>query len=298
MRAEIKHSTERTAVCNGIEIVYDTFGQENLPSMVLIMGLGSQMILWEDEFCVLLASRGFRVVRFDNRDVGRSAKLSHMGLPDFSALLSGKAVEVPYTLHDMAKDTVGLLDALHIEAAHIIGASMGGMIAQLMAVHYPARVRSLTSIMSTTGDPGLPGPVPEAMQVLFRPYPRDRERFIDAFIDTWRVLSGDQIPMDQGSIKDLAEKYLQRGVYPEGNARQLAAIIASGSRRHDLGSVKVPTLVIHGDADPLIPVECGLDTAQSIPGADLKIIPGMGHAFPDIVWQDIVDSIAGHALGC
>ncbi|MBN2297703.1 MAG: alpha/beta hydrolase [Deltaproteobacteria bacterium] len=295
MKSHIPHSNESKAACNEIDIVYDTFGDDTSPPMILIMGLGSQMILWDDEFCSQLAARGFRVIRFDNRDVGRSTKLSHMGIPDFRSLMKGQVVEVPYTLHDMAKDTIGLLDALQIDSAHIVGASMGGMIAQLLAVDYPHRVRSLTSIMSTTGDPSLPGPSPEAIQVLFRPYPTDRERFVNAFINTWRVLAGDQLPMEHDRVVDLAGRFHERGVDPAGNARHLAAIIVSGSRKKELASVKVPALVIHGDADPLVPVECGMDTAGSIPGAVLKVIPGMGHAFPCSVWSDIIDSIAEHA---
>jgi len=295
MKTHIPHSTERSTVCNEMDIVYDTFGEEISPPMVLIMGLGSQMILWDDEFCSQLAARGFRVIRFDNRDVGRSTKLSHLGIPDFRSLMKGEDVEIPYTLHDMAKDTIGLLDALHIDSAHVVGASMGGMIAQLMAIDYPKRMRSVTSIMSTTSDPSLPQAAPEAIQVLFKPYSTVKEKFIKAFINTWRVLGGDQLPMEHDRVLDLAERFLQRGVDPAGNARQLAAIIASGSRKKALGTLNIPALVIHGDADPLVPVAHGIDTAGSIPGAGLKIIPGMGHAFPSSVWPDIIGSIAEHA---
>jgi len=295
MKSGPTHSTEHTAGCNGIDIVYDTFGDHTLPPMVLIMGLGSQMILWEDDFCSQLSDRGFWVIRFDNRDVGRSSKLDHLGIPDFRALFSGSNTDVPYTLVDMAEDTIGLLDALGIYKAHIIGASMGGMIAQVMAIEHPQRLRSLTSIMSSTGDPCLPQPRPEAMQVLYRPYPADRDSFMKIFIDTWTVLGGDHLPMEYERISKLAGISFERGVYPAGNARQLAAIISSGSRKAMLESVKIPTLVIHGDADPLLPSECGIDTSRSIPGSTLKIIPGMGHALPHTIWNDIIDNISKHA---
>ncbi len=295
MERVLPQRKQGSARCNGIELAYETFGVQTAQPVLLIMGLGSQMILWEDEFCDLLAARGFLVIRFDNRDVGLSTKTDTLGMPDIYALLEGKTVAVPYTLRDMAEDTVGLLDALDVGAAHVVGASMGGMIAQEIAISYPQRLHSLTSIMSTTGDPRLPGPRPEALNVLLRPYPTERERFVRSFVETWQVLGGDLHPMEESRVFNLAERFFERGVYPPGSARQLAAIIASGNRRERLASVRVPTLVIHGSDDPLVPVECGTATAQSIPGAHLKIIRGMGHALPPSVWPEIIDALAGHA---
>ena len=295
MEKYIHHNAESSASCNGIEIAYDTFGDRTSSPVLLIMGLASQMILWEEEFCSLLATKGFRVIRFDNRDIGRSTKLDSMGIPNIQELFAGKAVPVPYLLRDMARDTISLLDALHIDSAHIVGASMGGMIAQEIAIRHPHRMRSLTSIMSTTGDPSLPPPKPEALQVLFKPYSTQRDQFIKTFIETWKVLSGAQRPMGEERILNLADKFYERGVYPAGTARQLAAVVASGNRKPDLAFVRIPSLVIHGDADPLVPVECGIDTANSIPGARLRIIPGMGHALSESLWPVIIDAFEEHA---
>lgn len=291
MKKDIHKSSESSATCNGIEIVYDTFGDRTSSPVLLIMGLGTQMILWDEEFCSMLAARGFWVIRFDNRDIGLSAKLDAFGLPNVYELLQGKAVEVPYTLRDMAGDAASVLDALDIKSAHIVGISMGGMIAQLMAIYHPGRVRTLSSFMSSTSDPLLPKPKPEAIQVLFKPIPVKKDPFIHHFIETWRVLNGDQMPMDEERVHRFAEQTFARGIHPPGNVRQLAAILTSPSRKHDLASVAVHTLVIHGDADPLVPVACGIDTAESIPGAHLHIIPGMGHMLHPHVWKEIVDAI-------
>jgi pimeloyl-ACP methyl ester carboxylesterase len=295
MKKYIAHSSEKFAKCNGIDIVYDTFGDHASPPVLLIMGLGTQMIHWEEEFCFGLAAMGYRVIRFDNRDMGLSTKLDNFGMPDIYELLEGKAIPVPYTLCDMADDTIALMDALNIGSAHVVGISMGGMIAQLIAIQYPKRVRTLTSIMSTTGDPGLPGPSPEALQILFRPVPVKKEPFIQNFIETWQVLNGAKMPMDADRVKKLAKQTFARGINPAGNARQLAAIITSGSRKKDLASVVIPTLVIHGGNDPLVPVDCGIDTANAVPGAKLKIIPGMGHMLHRSAWGEIIDAIAALA---
>lgn len=294
----IDHSALGYAQANGIRIAYDTFGSHEDEPLLLIMGLSSQMILWEDEFCTGLAARGFFVIRFDNRDVGLSTRFSSAGMPHIHALLSGKirgASAVPYTLQDMARDAVGLLDALGAEKAHVVGASMGGMIGQEMAISYPERIRTLTSIMSTTGNPLLPPPRQEALEMLFRPVPMDREGFIAYFRDVWRLLSGPRYPMDGERAVRLGEETFSRGVEPAGSARQLAAIIASGSRKERLSHVNVPTLVVHGDLDPLVPVECGIDTAESIPKAQLMILEGMAHSFPPQLWQDIIGAISFHA---
>ena len=288
------------ARANGIELCYDTFGDANAPPLVLIMGLAAQMIAWDDEFCGGLAARGYRVIRFDNRDVGLSTKLSQHGKPDVAALLQqaaqGKPVAAPYTLLDMAADTLGLMDALGIRAAHIVGASMGGAIAQTLAIHHPERVRTLISIMSTTGDPSVPPPAPEALAVLLAPRPVEREAYFQNYLRTWAVLRGPGFPLDEARDLERAARNFERGLHPDGVARQLAAIIASGSRKEALRAVRVPTLVIHGDADPLVRVEGGIDTANAVPGARLLVIKGMGHALPISMWPQIIEAIAGHAV--
>lgn len=288
------------ADANGIRLCYDTFGDEAAPPLLLIMGLAAQMVAWDDEFCTLLAQRGYRVIRFDNRDIGLSTRLDGAGLPDiaaaFAAAMQGKPVAAPYTLSDMAADVVGLMDALGIGTAHVVGASMGGAIGQTLAIEHPQRLRTLTSIMSTTGEPGLPPPTPEALAVLFKPAPTEREAYFASYVQTWKVLRGGSFPLDEARDLDRAAKNFERGLNPAGVARQLAAILASGSRKRALAAVKVPTLVIHGDIDPLVPLGCGVDTANSVPGAKLVVIDGMGHALPIGMWPQLVDAIATHAV--
>jgi pimeloyl-ACP methyl ester carboxylesterase len=285
---------------NGIEIVYDSFGETSASPLLLIMGLSEQMIAWDEDFCKQLASLGYWVIRFDNRDVGLSTMLDEAGVPNILALMQalaeGEAVQVPYKLRDMADDAVGLLDALDIEAAHVVGISMGGMIAQEIAIHHPDRVRTLTSMLSSTGHPDLPSPKPEAQMLLVTTPPSDREGYLEHALKTWQVLSGPGFPIDEDRIKERAGRSFDRGLSPKGTARQLAAILASGSRREALHSVRIPTLVVHGDADPLVPVECGKDTANAIPGAELVIIEGMGHDLPVAVAPKIVQAIAHHAV--
>ena len=287
------------ASANGMQLCYETFGDPAAPPMVLVMGLATQMIVWDDEFCALLAARGFHVVRFDNRDIGMSTKLLQARTPSVAELMFASATRlrfrVPYVLRDMAADTVGLLDALGIGAAHVVGASMGGMIAQEMAIAFPSRVRTLTSIMSTTGDPKLPRAKPRALAVLMRRLPRDRDEYVAAFVETWRVLAADHFPFDAAYWARKGAESYDRGMNPPGAARQLLAIIASGNRTKALRHVRAPALVIHGSDDPLIPVQAGLATAAAIPGAKLMTIDGMGHSFPREVWPRIIDAIAQHA---
>jgi pimeloyl-ACP methyl ester carboxylesterase len=293
------HTPEALAKSNGIELCYDTFGDRSAPPLLLIMGLGAQMIVWEDDFCEQLAGRGYHVIRFDNRDIGRSTRLPQLGTPDIMALigqaLMGKPVEAPYKLGDMAADAVGLLDALRVERAHVVGASMGGAIAQEMAIHHPQRLRTLTSIMSSTGDPSLPQAKPEAMAVLLAPPPKDKQEYLANHKKTWQVLRGPGFPEDEARDPARAEASYARGLNPPGVARQLAAIIASGNRTEALQAVRTPTLVIHGDADPLILVEGGVATANAIPGAKLVRIEKMGHALPISMWGRVIDAIAAHA---
>jgi pimeloyl-ACP methyl ester carboxylesterase len=299
MSGSVLHSDPKKVTSNGIEIVYDTFGELSAPPMLLIMGLGAQMIAWDEDFCAALAAQGYWVIRFDNRDIGLSTKLDEAGTPSTLALLKaqvqGEEIPAPYTLRDMADDSAGLLEALEIEAAHLVGASMGGMIAQELAIHHPERVRTLTSIMSSSGNPELPPPKPEALSILVTPAPTDRAGYLEYAIKTWATLSGPNFPLDEEYITRRAELSFERGLSVAGTARQLAAILASGSRKEALKSVTVPTLVIHGDADPLVPVEGGIDTADSIPGAELLIVEGMGHSLPPVLAPRVIEAIAGHA---
>lgn len=283
---------------NGVTLEFDTFGDPSAPPVLLVMGLGAQMIFWHELFCEQLATRGRYVIRFDNRDCGRSTKLDDCGLPDvarvFGALASGGRPDVPYLLADMADDTAGLLDGLGIDSAHVVGASMGGMIAQTLALRRPERVRSLVSIMSSTGRPGLPGPTPEAQRILFTPPPSDRAGVIEHAVDTWRTIGSPGFPFDEAAIRERAGRAFDRGFCPQGTARQFAAIVASGSRHEALCELSIPSLVIHGDADPLIPFECGRDTAAAIPGAEWLLVEGMGHDLPEPVWPLLLDAIDRH----
>lgn len=283
---------------NGIELEYESFGRTGDPALLLVMGLGAQMILWHDEFCGALAERGFHVTRYDNRDVGRSTWLDAAGMPDVLGALAaagaGRPIEAPYRLSDMAADAVALLDELGAGSAHVVGASMGGMIAQTLAIEHPARVRTLTSIMSTTGHPGLPPARPEAMALLMTPLPTGRAAQIERSVEASRVIGSPAYPSDPAELRALAGRAYDRGVNPPGFARQLVAILASGSRRAALAGVRAPTLVIHGGADPLVPVEAGRDTAAAVPGAELLEIPGMGHDLPRALWPTLVDAIVKH----
>jgi pimeloyl-ACP methyl ester carboxylesterase len=287
------------AAANGIRLCYETFGDPGDPPMVLIMGLAAQMILWDDEFCAQLAARGFHVIRFDNRDIGLSTRFDGARTPSFAEMLLAHTTRlrfrVPYTLHDMAQDTVGLLDALGIRSAHVVGASMGGAIAQELAIAFPQRLRSMTSIMSSSGDPKLPRPEPRALARLGKKVPLDREGYLREYVTTWSVLAGDHFPFDVERTLRQGAAGFERGINPPGVARQLMAIVASGSRKKALRNVRVPTLVIHGTADPLVPVAAAHDLARTVPGAQLLLIEGMGHSFPREVWPRIIDAIARHA---
>ena len=289
------------ARANGIELCYEIFGDAGAEPILLIMGLGGQMIYWDDDFCRLLAGRGFRVIRFDNRDIGKSSKLSggkRLGAIELLKLrVLNIPVAAPYKLIDMAKDATGLLDALGIKSAHLVGMSMGGMIAQEIAISFPDRVRSLTSIMSSTGNPKTPQPTREAMAVLMAPPPATKEEYFARHAQTWKVLRGGSFPEDEALDRARAERNFERGLNPAGTGRQLRAILASGSRKERLASVTAPSLVIHGTIDPLARPEGGKDTAASIPGAKLLMIEGMGHALPIRMWPQIIDAIDKHAHG-
>jgi pimeloyl-ACP methyl ester carboxylesterase len=286
---------------NGIDICYEIFGEADAEPVVLIMGLGAQMIHWDDEFCLALAARGFRVIRFDNRDVGKSSSMTGGRPLGLAEILKLRFLNIPvaasYKLQDMAEDVVGLMDALAIPCAHIVGASMGGMIAQEIAIRHPGRTRSLTSIMSTTGDPRLPQPTREAMALLMAPPAKSREEYLERYQRTWRVLRAGSFPLDEARDRERGERNAERGLNPAGAVRQLRAILASGSRKDRLKTLKTPTLVIHGTVDPLVRPECGKDTAATIPGAKLLMIEGMGHALPVAMWPQVIDAITDHIRG-
>lgn len=283
---------------NGIEIEYETFGNKGDPALLLIMGLGAQLTLWPESLCEGLASQGFFVVRYDNRDVGLSTDFDTWGLPDlmgsFTRLMKGQKIDAPYLLSDMAADAIGLLDALGIDRAHMVGASMGGMIAQVIAATYPQRTRSLVSIMSTSGRMGLPMGKPEAVAMLSaQPEGPAREQLVAHGIKLRTVIGSPGYPTDPAMMRTLVERNLDRRYYPPGAARQYLAIMASGPRVDLLKTVKVPTLVLHGDDDPLLPVECGRDVAGLVPGAKIETFPGWGHDVPEQMVPKLVASISG-----
>ena len=289
------------APVGGIELEYETLGRDSDPPLLLVMGLGAQLVAWDDEFCHRLVSKGLFVIRYDNRDVGLSTHLGdapHVDIMEvFTAAVSGQKVDVPYRLEEMAHDGFGLLDHLGIDAAHVVGVSMGGMIGQTMAVIRPERVLSLTSIMSTTGDRSVGGSTPEATALLFTPPPSEREAYVKTRVETSRLLNGGVRPFDEERARRRAGLSFDRGFDPPGVARQLAAIIASGDRTPALRSLDCPTLVVHGDADPLVDHSGGVATAKAVPGAELHTVAGMGHDLPESTWDEVVDVIAGHVFG-
>jgi len=289
----------QTAPANGIELCYDTFGQPTDPAVLLIMGFGAQMTVWPDEFCSQLATRGHFVIRYDNRDVGLSTK-SEGSPPDVLALFTqaqqGTPVDpaaVPYTLSDMAADAVGLLDSLDLATAHVVGASMGGMIAQHLAFEHAARVQTVTSIMSTTGNPGVGQAAPEAMGALLSPAPTEREANIERGVSVSKVISG-PLWNETDARRRAAESY-DRMFHPAGPPFQLGAIAASGDRTERLNTVDVPFLVVHGQADRLIDVSGGQATAEAVPNADLLLLAAMGHDLPRPLWPQIIGGIVGIA---
>ncbi len=286
---------ELTAPANGIEIVYQSFGDPADPTMLLLMGLGVQMLGWDEDLCELLAGRGFQVVRFDNRDVGRSTRMEGGLRVDLMAAFAGDLSSVGYTLSDMADDTAGLLDHLGVERAHLVGASQGGMIAQTLAIERPQRVLSLTSIMSMTGDPSVGQPHPEALPALLTRPPAGREGFVDFVVRAWGVIGSPGFDADEEALRERARASYDRGIHPDGTARQLVAVLASGDRTEALRRLEVPTLVIHGTDDPLIDVSGGEATAKAIPGAELVLIEGMGHDLPRALWPRFVDLIVANA---
>lgn len=281
-----------------LELYYDAFGDPENDLLLSIMGLGAQCVQWDEDFCRLLASQGYYVVRFDNRDIGLSTHLDHLPTPRIFELMerirAGEQAEVSYRLADMARDAASLIAGLGYEQAHVVGASMGGMIAQRLAIHFPERVSSLTSIMSTTGHPSLPSGKREAFMALIAPPPAEREAFIDYSERLWRVIGSPALVGPERARKT-AGLVFDRGIHPAGFVRQFAAVIVDGNRRDALTEVRVPSLVVHGTADPLIPVEGGRDTAEAIPGASLLELPEMGHDLPGPLWETIAEAIGATA---
>ena len=279
---------------NGITIQYEIAGDPTDPPLLLVMGLGAQLIAWHPAFVDALVGQGFFVIRFDNRDVGLSTWFDDKGPADVPGAMAGKA-NAAYLLSDMAADAVGVLDALGLPSAHVLGASMGGMIAQTLAIEHPDRVRSLVSIMSTTGDPTVGAPHPAAMAVLLTPPPTQRDAVLDQAVTVWRTIGSPGFPFHEDEVRAAAGAAFDRAWHPDGTARQLVAILASGDRTPALRGVALPTLVIHGADDALVDASGGKATAAAIPGADLWIIPGMGHHIPPEIHDDVAARVAAHS---
>jgi len=282
---------------NGIEIEYEAAGDKANPALLLVMGLGAQLTIWPDALFEGLAQRGFYVIRFDNRDVGLSTDFGSWGIANVPAaiqkVMKGEKVAAPYYLKDMAADAIGLLDALGIQKAHMVGASMGGMIVQIVAARYPERTRSMVSIYSTSGRPGLPAGKPEALAMLgTQPETDDREARVKHGMKLRRTIGSPGYPTPEPELRALVEKNVDRRYYPEGANRQYLSVIASGDRVDLLKTIKVPTLVMHGEEDPLLPIACGRDVASLVPGAEFQSYPGWAHDFPAKLIPTIADSIS------
>jgi len=289
-----------TANANGIQIEYDTFGETSHPALLLIIGLGAQLIHWQDEFCQQIADAGYYVVRYDNRDTGLSTKFEGLGAEEImekiGGLFMGQGVPVLYTIEDMANDAKGLLDALNIDKAHICGMSMGGFIAQTFVLNNAARSLSLTSIYSTPGNWTKFPPTQEVSEAMMKPVPLEREPYIEYMIEFYKLTYGSGLPFDEDYHSTLFGKAYDRSICPEGSLRQLLASMAQDDRTSQLGELNVPTLIIHGDADPLVPLAGGQATADAIPGAKLMVIKGMGHVTPNLnaYWDKVKDAMIDH----
>jgi pimeloyl-ACP methyl ester carboxylesterase len=283
-----------TVVNTGITIAYETFGAPGDRPLLLVMGLGAQMFAWHPELCAALTGENFFVVRFDNRDVGLSTHLHDAPPPDLDAAMAGDVSSASYRLEDMANDAVGLLDALELDRAHVVGVSMGGMIAQTMAIRHPHRVRSLTSIMSSPGA-GIGAPTDAVMAALVTvstPPPTTRAEAVEQAVAIHKIIGSPGYPMDEARIRDVAGQSYDRGFDPTGVIRQRLAIYASGDRTAALAHVTAPALVVHGDADPLIRLPAGLATAAALPNAELLVVPGMGHNLPREIWPTLITAIS------
>jgi pimeloyl-ACP methyl ester carboxylesterase len=274
-----------------IDICYETFGEPENPAILLIMGLGTQMLAWHEDFCTQLADRGYYVIRHDNRDIGRSTRLDGAPTPTLLQLARRDPRGAAYTLADMAGDSVGVLDHLGIERAHVVGASMGGMIAQTIAIRYPHRTLSLVSIMSNTGGFWRGQPALTMYAVLLRPAPTDRSEFIQRAVDTFAKIGGSGFEPNIEDLHDIASRSYDRGHNPEGSSRQLGAIVADRDRSRELAKLRIPVTVIHGADDKLVRKSGGRATARAVPQAELVEIPGMGHGLPRGAWRAIIDAI-------
>lgn len=292
---EVEYQAPRHIKVGEVSLCLDSFGSPQHPPIILIMGLAAQLLHWDEGFCRQLAAQGFWVIRFDNRDIGLSTKLSHLPPPTVTSMLAGhwfgKLKKPAYVLDDMATDTLRLMDALGLERANLVGVSMGGMISQCAALLEPERIISLTSIMSTTGDRKLPKPSTSMSLKLIKPMPRDEEGFMRQALELWRTLHGEHYPFDLAHMESVIRAARKRSFNPAGVLRQLGAIMASPDRTPALAKLAVPTMVIHGDLDPLVPLECGLATARAIPEAKLDVINGMGHTLPMQVWPRLIANI-------
>ena len=294
MSGEAGSGEQFVDVGDAITLCYETFGDPADPPLLLIMGLGMQMIAWHDDLCADLAGRGFHVVRFDNRDAGRSTSVGGRP-PGVGRLATRRFPVAQYTLDDMAGDAAGLLRELDLAPAHVMGASLGGMVAQMLAARHPQSVRTLTSIMSTTGNRFKGQPALGMYRLLLRQAPSEREAFIDHVTGVFGAIGSPGFPTDEAEVRERAARSFDRGTDAAGTGRQLAAILKSGDRTADLRSIAAPTLVIHGDADRLISLSGGRATASAIPGAELMVVEGMGHDLPRALWPRILGAIAERA---
>jgi pimeloyl-ACP methyl ester carboxylesterase len=291
----IEAPNEQFCTRDGVELCYETFGDSSDPALLLVMGLGTQMIAWHTDFCRELVDRGFFVIRYDNRDIGRSQRYDDTPPPKPIELITRRIKRAAYTLDDMADDGIRLLDCLGIESAHVVGASMGGMIAQMMAARHPARVLSLTSIMSTTGNRWKGQPALRVMPLLLSKPPRTKEESVERVLKVFKLVGSPGFDRDEDDLRSIAELAYDRGGSTAGPGRQLAAIIASGDRTAKLSRIDAPTLVIHGTKDILVRPSGGKATARAIRGAKLLLIDGMGHDLPRGAWPRIVGAIAENA---
>lgn len=292
----VKHHPQGFVSANGLQMSFDSFGSKEDPALILIMGLGMQYVHWDDNFCKLLASKGFYVIRFDNRDIGHSPFMNYLPKPNVWDLIKhaflGREYTPPYTLEDMAKDTLELMNGLGVSRAHIVGASMGGMIGQLLALRAPHRVASLTNIMTSAGDLAIHKPRFGLLRLCLRKIPMDEEGFLTMSLNLWRLINGPKYKVDEQRISRIIMTARRRGHNTDGIIRQFAAIVTAKDRFALLTRLSIPSLVIHGDADPLIPVSCGKRLAQAIPDTRCVIYPGMGHTLPPQLWPDITSQIA------
>jgi len=288
---------------NGIQIEYETFGDQSFPVVLLIAGLGAQLTYWQKEFCIKLAENGYFVIRFDNRDTGLSTKIEGLTAPELmekiGGFFMGNKSSVPYDFEEMADDAIGLLDALDIKKAHIIGKSMGGYIAQTLCIKHPDRILSLTSIFSHTGDLKSFQPTQEVLEVMLTPAPDDREGSINHLLKLFKVTYGTGKPFNEKYHRNLIGKSFDRCFYREGVMRHYLAILSQKNRTQDLQKINIPALIIHGDDDPLVPLAGGKATEDAIPDSKLKIIKGMGHVMPNLetYWSEILDDIKQHIAG-